>query len=157
MPSRKQRRRELKAKRHEYEFVYVDAEGNELDEAPPELLEQEEKEKKARTNGAKAGPAKQAPKSAGKGQRRPARVPPEPSWNRAFKRAALLGAVVFALFALSASKSNNRYLAGLIPAVVYTVLFVPFTYYIDRFAYRRYQARLAAGGATPQRPAKKKS
>jgi len=156
MPSRKQRRRELKAKRHEYEFVYVDAEGNELDEAPPELLEQEEKEKKARTNGAKAGAARQA-QSGGKGQRRSTRVPPEPSWNRAFKRSALLGAVVFALFAFSASKSNNRYLAGLIPAAVYTVLFIPFTYYIDRFAYRRYQAKVAAGDATPQRPVKRKS
>jgi hypothetical protein len=155
MPSRKQRRRELKAKRHEYEFVYVDADGNELDEAPPELLEQEEKEKKARTNGAKATTAKQPARGSGRG--RSGRVPPEPSWNRAFKRAAMLGAVVFALFALSASKSNNRYLAGLIPAAVYTILFVPFTYYIDRFAYRRYQAKLAAGDATPQRPAKKKS
>jgi hypothetical protein len=152
MPSRKQRRRELKAKRHEYEFVYVDAEGNELDEAPPELLEQEQK--KERTNGAKA--AKQPAKSSGGRGQRPTRVPPKPSWNRAFKRAAMLGAVVFALFALSAGKAHNRYLAGLIPAVVYTALFVPFTYYIDRFAYRRYEAKLAAGaGATPK--AKKKS
>jgi hypothetical protein len=152
MPSRKQRRRELKAKRHEYEFVYVDAEGNELDEAPPELLEQEKKE---RTNGAKASAGKQPAKGSARG--RSARVPPEPSWNRAFKRAAMLGAVVFALFALSSGKANNRYLAGLIPAAAYTLLFIPFTYYIDRFAYKRYQARLAAGNVTPQRPAKKKS
>lgn len=154
MPSRKQRRRELKSKRHQYEFVYVDAEGNELDEPPPELLEQEQR--KERTNGAKA--AKQPAKSSGgrgRGQGRAARVPPEPSWNRAFKRAAMLGAVVFALFALSAGKANNRYLAGLIPAVIYTVLFVPFTYYIDRFAYRRYQAKLAAGSVTTAKPKKK--
>jgi hypothetical protein len=146
MPSRKQRRRELKAKRHEYEFVYVDAEGNELDEAPPELLEQEKKE---RTNGAKAATAKQPAKGSGRG--RSARVPPEPSWNRAVKRAGMLGAVVFALFALSSGKSGNRYLAGLIPAAAYTLLFIPFTYYIDRFAYKRYQARLAAGDVTPQK------
>lgn len=152
MPSRKQRRRDLKAKRHEYEFVYVDGEGNELDEVPPDLLEQEKKE---RTNGAKAAkqPAKKA-SAGGRGQR-PARVPPQPSWNRAFKRAAMLGAVVFALFALSAGKAHNRYLAGLIPAVVYTILFVPFTYYIDRFAYRRYEAKLAAGSAATPKPKKK--
>jgi hypothetical protein len=146
MPSRKQRRRELKAKRHEYEFVYVDAEGNELDEAPPELLEQEKKE---RTNGAKTATAKQPAKGSGRG--RSGRVPPEPSWNRAVKRAGMLGAVVFALFALSSGKSGNRYLAGLIPAAAYTLLFIPFTYYIDRFAYKRYQARLAAGDVTPQK------
>jgi len=146
MPSRKQRRRELKAKRHEYEFVYVDAEGNELDEAPPELLEREKKE---RTNGAKTAPAKQPAKGSGRG--RSGRVPPEPSWTRAVKRAGMLGAVVFALFALSSGKSGNRYLAGLIPAVAYTLLFIPFTYYIDRFAYKRYQARVAAGDVTPQK------
>ena len=37
MPTRKQKRRELKAQRHDYEFVYVDGEGNELDEVPEEL------------------------------------------------------------------------------------------------------------------------
>jgi hypothetical protein len=146
MPSRKQRRRELKSKRHEYEFVYVDADGNELDEAPPELLEQE---KKDRTNGAKTTTPKQPVKGSGRG--RSARVPPEPSWNRAVKRAGLLGAVVFALFAFSSGKSGNRYLAGLIPAAAYTLLFIPFTYYIDRFAYKRYQARVAAGDVTPQK------
>lgn len=143
MPSRKQRRRELKAKRHDYEFVYVDADGNELDEAPPELLEREQK--KERANGAKPAGSKQPAKSK---SGRPMRVPPQPSWNRALKRSAMLGAVVFALFALSSGKSNNRYLAGLIPAAVYTVLFIPFTYYIDRFAYNRYKAREAAGGST---------
>ena len=147
MPSRKQRRRELKSKRHEYEFVYVDAEGNELDEAPPELLEQEKKE---RTNGTQAATANQPAKATGRGGRS-TRVPPEPSWNRAVKRAGMLGAVVFALFALSSGKSSNRYLAGLIPAAAYTLLFIPFTYYIDRFAYKRYQARVAAGDVTPQK------
>jgi hypothetical protein len=39
----------------------------------------------------------------------------------------------------------------LIPAAAYTLLFIPFTYYIDRFAYKRYQARLAAGDVTPQK------
>jgi hypothetical protein len=144
MPTRKQRRRELKSKRHEYEFVYLDSEGNELDEAPPELLEQE---KKPRATGAKAtaGAAK-------KPQRGGRREPQPPSWNRAAKRAGLLGIVVFFLFSLS---NRNHYLAALVPAVIYTALFIPFTFLIDRFAYRRYQAREAAGGATP-RPAKKR-
>src|SRR5438874_6760624 len=45
MPTRKQRRRDLKSKRHDYEFVYVDGEGNELEEVPEELLEQPKKER----------------------------------------------------------------------------------------------------------------
>src|SRR6266404_4030940 len=85
MPTRKQRRRELKSKRHDYEFVYVDGEGNELDEVPEEL----EQPKKERSNGSK--PAVAAKK--GQPARRGVRQPPEPSWNRAFKRGAMLGAV----------------------------------------------------------------
>jgi hypothetical protein len=150
MPTRKQRRRELKAKRHEYEFVYLDADGNELDEAPPELLEREQ-EKKSRSDTAKVSSSQQKKQPARGGRREPQ----PPSWNRAVKRAALLGAVVFVLFSLSA-KGSNRYLAALVPAVIYTALFIPFTYMIDRFAYRRFQARQAAGETTPQRPTKKR-
>jgi hypothetical protein len=151
MPTRKQRRREMKSKRHQYEFVYVDADGNELDEAPPELLEQEEQRKKERTNGAKASASAQQKKQPQRGGRY-AREPQPPSWNRAFKRGGLLGIVVFAMFALTA---KGNYVAVLPLALMYTALFVPFTYFVDRFAYRRYQAR-QAGGSTPQRPAKPK-
>ena len=37
MPTRKQRRRALKERRHEYETVWVDSEGNELAE-PPDVI-----------------------------------------------------------------------------------------------------------------------
>ena len=142
MPTRKQRRRELKSKRHDYETVWVDAEGNELDEAPAEL-EEKKKEKTA----TKATPAKQ-PQGRGRGRREPQ----APSWNRAGKRGLLLGLVVFAMFGLT---SKGKYLSVLPLAAIYTVLFIPFTYWIDRFAYKRYLARTAAGPATP-RPAKKR-
>jgi hypothetical protein len=145
MPSRKQRRRVAKSKRHEYEFVYVDGEGNELDEVPEELLEQERA--KPSRNGSKAAtPAKRQP--AGRARRQP----PEPSWNRAVKRALLLGAVVFILFSFTAKGSAaSRYVHALIPAVIYTALFIPFTFAIDRFAYRRWQAREQGGGTTPKK------
>jgi hypothetical protein len=146
MPTRKQKRRDQKAKRHVYETVWLDADGNELDEAPPELLELEQKKKEKPA--AKATPAGQ--QSAGARGRR---EPPAPSWNRALKRGLMLGAVVFALFGLT---SKGKYVQVLPLAVVYTLLFIPFTYYIDRFAYKRYQARVAAGGATTPRPAKKR-
>jgi hypothetical protein len=137
MPSRKQRRRQLKEKRHEYEFVYVDAEGNELDE-PPEGFEEEEPKQRAPAsrNGARpaASTKQQSPQRGG----RAGRVPPAPSWNRAVKRGGLLGLVVFALFALTAKGSYVK----VIPlAVLYTILFIPFTFFIDRFAYNRYQQR----------------
>jgi hypothetical protein len=143
MPTRKQKRREAKAKRHDYEFVYVDGEGNELDEVPDELAEPKE-----RQNGSKPATAKKpAPQARGA---RGARVPPVPSWNRALKRGGMLGVVVFALFSLT---SKGNYVSILPLALVYTALFVPFTYFIDRFAYRRWQAR--QDGAAPRAPKKR--
>jgi hypothetical protein len=142
MPTRKQRRRELKAKRHEYEFVYVDDEGKELDEVPEDLREPEKKVRAERTNG--SAPAKTKAPARQTRVGRAVRVPPKPSWNRAIKRAGLLGLVVFLFFTFMA-KGGNRYTAALLFAVPYTVLFIPVTYVIDRAAYRRWEAR--QGGA----------
>jgi hypothetical protein len=134
MPTRKQKRRDLKAKRHDYEFVYLDGDGNELDEVPEELVEP----KKERTNGSKPAAGKKAQPA-----RRAVRQPPAPSWNRAVKRGSLFGALVLALLALTA---KGR-LASVLPwAVAYAIFFIPFTYFVDRFAYRRWLARQPGGG-----------
>jgi hypothetical protein len=141
MPTRKQKRRELKAQRHDYEFVYLDGEGNELDEVPEEL----EQPKKERSNGSN----KQVAAKKGQPAPRGMRQPPQPSWNRAVKRGAMLGAVVLVLLSLM-SKGHT---ARVIPlGVAYTLAFIPFTYYIDRFAYRRWEARQGGGtSATKKR------
>jgi hypothetical protein len=137
MPTRKQKRRELKAQRHDYEFVYLDGEGNELDEVPEEL----EQPKKERTNGSN----KQVAAKKGQPVQRGRRQPPQPSWSRALKRGGMLGVVVLILF----SFGSKGHIARVIPlALVYTALFVPFTFYIDRFAYRRWEARQPGGGTS---------
>lgn len=139
MPTRKQRRRQLKEKRHEYEFVYVDGEGNELEELP-EDFEEKPKERASARNGSKPT-AKKQPQRGG----RATRTPPVPSWNRALKRGGLLGIVVFILFSFTA----KGHWASVLPlALLYTVLFVPFTYVIDRFAYKRWEARQSGGGSS---------
>jgi hypothetical protein len=125
MPTRKQKRREAKTKRHDYEFVYVDDDGNEV-EAPPEP--------EKRTNGAKPAAKKSAPPA-----RSRRRTPQPPSWQRAGRRALILGAVVFVLFGML-NKTHN-YTGAAVAAVIYTALFIPFTYTLDRFAWRRWQAR----------------
>ena len=146
MPSRKQKRREAKSKRHEYEFVYVDGEGNELDEAPEELLAPKE-----RRNGSKADPAKKAaPRPQARGSRS-GRTPQPPSWRRSLKRAAILGAVVFVFFSFFGGKGNAKYAVALQLTAMYTLLFVPFTYAIDRFAYRRWQVRQDGAPAPKKR------
>ena len=67
------------------------------------------------------------------------RTPQPPSWGRAGRRALILGAVVFVLFGML-NKTHN-YTGAAVAAVLYTALFIPFTYMLDRFAYRRWQAR----------------
>jgi hypothetical protein len=148
MPTRKQRRRAQKGRRHEYETVWVDAEGNELEEPPEEELAAPEK----RTNGAKPN-AKVAPQREG----RPVRVPPAPSWQRAFKRSAILGAVIFALFYMLGSKKGGHNLGGALAlAAVYTALFIPFTYVIDRFSYNRWQRRAEEQGQQKRQQPRKR-
>src|SRR2546423_4318485 len=139
MPTRKQRRRSQKERRHEYETVWVDDEGNEIEEPPEELVKAPEKR-----DGAK--PRAKAQQQQQRGGRS-VRVPPPPSWQRAAKRSLILGAVIFVLFYLLGSKNGNHNIGtALALAVVYTALFIPFTYTIDRFSHKRWQRRAEQQG-----------
>lgn len=144
MATRKQRRREAKSKRHDYEFVYVDDDGNEVDPGPDEL-ESAKVDRPERRNGAKPATGKKPLSQRG------GRAPQPPTWRRSFRRAALLGIIVFFLFALGAKNKSGGYASAAALALLYTGLFVPFTYAIDRFAYRRWQARQDAGGSAKKR------
>jgi len=148
MPTRKQRRRAQKERRHEYETVWVDEEGNELDE-PPEDLVPEPTDKR---DGAKPKPTAKAPQQRGG---RAARVPPPPSWQRAARRALIIGALIFVFIYIVGARNGSHSPAGaLLLAVIYTVLFIPFQFALDRFAYNRWQRRRDA--QTANRAAKKR-
>jgi hypothetical protein len=148
MPTRKQRRRALKERRHEYETVWVDAEGNELDEPPEDVAAPEKAESAKPKPKAKAKPAQQR-------NGRPVRVPPPPSWQRAAKRAGILGAVIFVFIYLVGARNGGHSLgSALLLAVIYTALFIPFQFVLDRFAHNRWQKRADAQAAG--RPAKKR-
>ncbi len=144
MPTRKQRRRAQKGRRHEYETVWVDSEGNELEEPPDdEAAAPEKRERAAKGDGVKPKPKAKTQQRGGK----PVRVPPPPSWRRAVKRAVLFGVVIFAVFAVLGSKNGqHNYAAALLFGGVYTLIFIPFTFYIDRFSYNRYQRRIEQQG-----------
>src|SRR5579864_2350263 len=96
MPTRKQRRKEQKSRRHEWEYVYVDEEGNEVDVDPAELKPAKREDARAAKDDAGKRPNGKAP--AARGKQRPVRVPPEPSWPRAAKRAAVLGVFFVLVF-----------------------------------------------------------
>jgi hypothetical protein len=152
MPSRKQRRRAQKERRHEYETVWVDAEGNELDEPPEEELAATPARRDTSKSKSKSQPKAKAAQQRGGRQ---VRVPPPPSWQRAAKRAAILGAVVFVFIYLVGAKNGGQNPASaLMLALIYTLLFIPFQFTIDRFAYNRWQRRADAQAAS--RAAKKR-
>jgi len=135
-----------KERRHEYETVWVDAEGNELEEPPEDAEAKPEKR-----DGAKPHPKARAAQQRG----RTIRVPPPPSWQRAAKRALIVGTVIFVfIFLVGSRNGGHSFASAFLLAVVYTALFVPFQYVLDRFAHNRWQRRAdaeAAGRAAKKR------
>lgn len=136
MPTRKQRRRSRKERRHEYETVWVDAEGNELEEPPEDVVAAPEK----RANGSKPkAKAKAAPQRGG----RAGRVPQPPSWRRAAKRSLFIGVGIFVVVYISNTKHGNATIEAFGFAALYTLLFIPLTFTMDRWTYNRFQRRAA--------------
>jgi hypothetical protein len=116
MATKKQRRRRAKEQRHEY--VWVDDEGNEVE---PDGTE---------------GSADR-PRSATRFER----DPQAPSWRRTLRRGAIFAPIMLGVvFLLSPELS----LAQKVTQTLLLVgIFVPFSYFIDRFFYRSHQRRRA--------------
>jgi hypothetical protein len=155
MPSRKQRRRRDKERRHEYEYVYVDDEGHEVDAAEVETDDEQPAPKPARANGAatkakpKTAPAKKgSAKAAAKANVRP--VSP-PSWRRVAKRGAIFAP--FMLLAITLLGRGLTWPARILETIWLLVLFVPFSYLIDRMMYRRYLRQIGQEPPARQRRA----
>ena len=129
MPSRKQRRRREKERRHEWEEVWVDDEGNEV-EPPPEADVQSRNGK--RTTSA---PAKKQP-----GGRRAVQPP---SWTRAGKRALIFAPLMFLTVSFLSSELTITQRA--LNTLFLLAFFLPFSYGMDAFMYRMYMRR---GGQT---------
>jgi hypothetical protein len=131
MPTRKQRARRAKSFRHEYGFVVNDEEGNEVEVERSEL--RPDKKKESGKSAAKSG-AKAKTRSS-----RALREPPPPSWDRALRRGGLWGAatVVLSVVLLKGISVPTRAAIGLL----YAVMFIPLTYWIDGMVYRRFIKR----------------
>lgn len=142
MPTKKQRRRRQKGRRHDYEFVYVDDEGHEV-EVEPEELEQPRSPRNGKRD------AKRQPQK-GRGGR-PAREVAAPSWTKVGKRALIFFPLIFLAF--SFVNSGQSLLSRLGITLVYTAFFMPFMYLMDRAMYRAYLKR--TGQPLPQRQPRK--
>jgi hypothetical protein len=130
MSSRKQRRRRAKLQRHEWEYVAVDGEGH---ESPIEPVKPKKAAATATTKG--RTDAKSRP-------RRPLREVKPPSWNRAVKRGALF--VPFLYLFLTALEHVDP-LPAVGVALLYSAVFIPMFFFVDRMAYRAYRRKVGAG------------
>jgi hypothetical protein len=133
--TKKQQRRRQKQMRHEYEEVYVDETGRELDaDEAGELVAASPAARK--TTGARA--ARQRPQRGG-------RTIDPPSWRRVGKR----GLLFFPLMLITVMLLGND--LTLVQQIFQTVLlmafFLPFSYFMDTMMWRSYQRRLARDGA----------
>ncbi|HSI96841.1 MAG TPA: hypothetical protein VK926_00630 [Gaiellaceae bacterium] len=125
MANRKQRRRRAKELRHEY--VWEDAEGNEVD--PDEIR-----------GGASETRSPRAPARGG-------REPQAPSWRRTFKRGLIFAPIMFVTVMLLSSELTLAQQA--FQTLLIVAIFIPFSFLLDNVFWRSYQrraARRAAGG-----------
>ena len=133
MPTKKQRRRQQKSRRHDYEYVYVDDEGNEVAVDPGELRSEKDTRKietRARTGGGNS-------RSSGRAGQRSINPP---SWQRALKRALIFGPVlVVGMMLLNRNVSPLQWVTSSLFLIAF---FVPVSYYTDAMAYRMYRKRL---------------
>jgi hypothetical protein len=129
MPSRKQRRRRAKERRHEWEEVWVDDEGNELDE-PPEGEDR---------------PARAERRAATAPQRRSGGRPVQPpSWRRVLKRGLIFGPVMFLLVSFVSSELTLP--ERVVQTALLLAFFMPFSYFMDSLMYRMFVRRGGAVG-----------
>ena len=119
MPTRKQRRR--RAKEHRHEYVWEDAEGNELDPQDPSSPKEESRSRAASS--------------------RPGREPQPPSWRRTLKRGLIFAPIMIVTVMLLSSNITRT--QQLTQAALIVAIFVPFSYLLDGVFYRSHKKRLA--------------
>lgn len=124
MPTRKQRRRRAKDRRHEYEFVFVDDEGNEV-EVDPDEPPQPSRNGRARQQPARSAVRVQAP-----------------SWRRVGRRGLIFAPLMFLTVMFIDSSLELWQVA--VQTVWLLAIFLPFSYFMDSFMYRRYRRRTEA-------------
>lgn len=99
-------------------------------------------EARGRTSRPREGAKKTAaPKSAK--ERRAERLNKPPTWRGSINRAAI-AAVLFGIFVTVAGKGGNP-VQGVVLAIVVFLFYLPLTYYLDRFMYRRRQQKQRGG------------
>lgn len=127
MPSRKQRKRRAKDRRHEWEYVYVDDTGEEVEAPEDEPISR---------NGKRTPQRAKARASAGR------EVQP-PSWRRVGKRGLLFAPLMF--LTVTFLSGDLTMAQRLLNTAFLLAFFLPFSYAMDALMYRLYKKRAGAG------------
>ncbi len=131
MPTKKQIRRQQKLKRHEWEEVYVDEEGRELDpEEAAELIGATQSPKAAKTERA----ARKQPAA------RAGRTIEPPSMRRTLKRGMLFAPLM--LVTVHILDPGVPWGTKIVSTAPLLLFFLPFSYFLDTMVYRSYQKRM---------------
>ena len=130
MPSRRQRKRRQKDRRHDWEYVYVDDDGNEVEVPEDELA--------LSRNGKQA--AQQQPR---KGQASGMREVQPPSWRRVGKRGLIFAPLMFLTVTFLSGELTIA--QRLINTAFLLAFFLPFSYAMDALMYRMYRKRAGIG------------
>jgi hypothetical protein len=131
MANQKQRRRRAKEKRHQYDLVQIDEEGNET------VLSASDVKAEA--------PAKQTTKQPNSraASSKPARGTPQPpTLRRVLKRGAIF-APIFLAVVLLLSGDRMTFAGAVVQTLFLLAIFVPFSYFMDRLVWRSHEKRLA--------------
>jgi hypothetical protein len=130
MPSRKQRKRRAKDRRHEWEYVYVDDTGEEVEVPEDEAISRNGKRSPQQ--------AKAKAKAKASGQRE---VQP-PSWRKVGKRGLLFAPLMFLTVTLLSGDLTMT--QRLVNTAFLLAFFLPFSYAMDALMYRLYKKRAGA-------------
>ncbi len=133
MATQKQRRKRAKEKRHAYDLVEIDAEGNETVLTATDL--------KAETS-ANPAPGRNEGKGSKGSKGRAARGSAQPpTWGRVAKRGAIFAPIFLATVMLLGR--GRLTLAGAVVQTIFLLaIFVPFSYFMDRLVWRSHEKRL---------------
>jgi hypothetical protein len=126
MPSRKQRRRRAKERRHEWEEVWVDDEGNEVEPPSDGAAPRETAKRSASTPARQTGIRNVQP----------------PSWRRVAKRGLIFAPLMFLTVSFLSSELTLVQKIG--NTAFLLAFFLPFSYAMDMLMYRMFLRR---GGA----------
>ncbi len=133
MATQKQKRRRAKEKRHAYDLVEIDSDGNETVLSANEL--------KAEAPPKSTGKSKTGGGTTARGRRG---GPQPPNWNRVLKRGALF-APIFLATVMLLSGGRLTFAGAVFQTLLLLAVFVPFSYLMDRLVWRSHQKRLAKG------------